>query len=114
MIYAISSKGKYPGRGWESGCKSRQARRNHPIHTADLKPEAVYFTDDSSRRTAFLFVEMNDASQIPAIADPWFLALNASTEIHPVMIPEDLARASGAIETAAKKYSRQQARSMCG
>jgi hypothetical protein len=72
---------------------------------ADLQPEAVYFTDDSGQRTAFLFVEMNDASQIPAIAEPWFLALNASIEIHPVMVPDDLARASGAIEAAAKKYS---------
>ena len=71
---------------------------------ADLKPEAVYFTDDSGQRTAFLFLEMNDASQIPAIAEPWLLALNASIEIHPVMIPDDLSRASGAIEAAAKKY----------
>ncbi len=72
---------------------------------ADLKPEAVYFTDDNGQRTAFLFLEMADASQIPAIAEPWFLALNASIEIHPVMIPEDLARARGAIDAAAKKYS---------
>jgi hypothetical protein len=71
---------------------------------ADLKPEAVYFTDDNGQRTAFLFVEMNDASQIPAVAEPWFLALNASIEIHPVMVPADLARASGAIDAAAKKY----------
>lgn len=70
-----------------------------------MKPEAVYFTDDNGQRTAFLFLEMADASQIPAIAEPWFLALNASIEIHPVMIPEDLARASGAIDTTAKKYS---------
>ena len=48
---------------------------------------------------------MQDASQIPAIAEPWFLAFNASIEIHPVMIPEDPARAGGAIENAVKKYA---------
>ena len=72
---------------------------------ADLKPEAVYFTDDNGQRTAFLFLEMQDASLIPAIAEPWFLAFNASIEIHPVMVPDDLARAGGAIEQAVKKYA---------
>ena len=72
---------------------------------ADLKPEAVYFTDDSGQRTAFIFLEMQDASQIPAIAEPWFLAFNASIEIHPVMVPDDLAKASGAIDNAVKKYA---------
>ncbi|MEX0804603.1 MAG: hypothetical protein WD688_15000 [Candidatus Binatia bacterium] len=48
---------------------------------------------------------MQDASQIPAIAEPWFLAFNASVEIHPVMIPDDLATAGGAIEQAVKKYA---------
>ena len=47
---------------------------------------------------------MHDASEIPAIAEPWFLAFNASIEIHPVMLPDDLARASGAIDKAVKKY----------
>ena len=71
---------------------------------ADLKPEAVYFTDNNGQRTAFLFLEMRDASQIPAIAEPWFLAFNASIEIHPVMVPDDLAKAGSAIEAAVKKY----------
>ncbi len=72
---------------------------------ADLKPEAVYFTDSNGQRTAFIFLDMQDASQIPGIAEPWFLAFNASIEIHPVMIPDDLARAGGAIENAVKKYA---------
>jgi hypothetical protein len=72
---------------------------------ADLKPEAVYFTDNDGRRAGFIVFEMQDASQIPAIAEPWFLAFNASVEIHPVMLPEDLDRASGAIETTVKKYA---------
>ena len=71
---------------------------------ADLKPEAVYFTDDKGQRTALLFLDMQDASQIPAVAEPWLRAFNASIEIHPVMVPEDLARAGSAIEAAVKKY----------
>jgi hypothetical protein len=70
----------------------------------DLKPEAVYFTDDNGQRTGFLFLDMQDASQIPALAEPWFLAFNAGIEIHPVMVPADLARAGSAIEKAVKKY----------
>ena len=72
---------------------------------AEQKPEAAYFCDNNGQRCAFLFLEMSDTSQIPAIAEPWFLAFNAAIEIHPVMIPEDLAKAAGAIESAVKKYS---------
>lgn len=71
---------------------------------AELKPEAVYFTDDNGQRTVFLFLDMQDASQIPAIVEPWFLAFNASVEIHPVMVPEDLSRAESAFEAAVKTY----------
>jgi hypothetical protein len=71
----------------------------------DLKPEAVYFTDSNGQRTAFIVLDMQDVSQIPSIAEPWFLAFNASIEIHPVMIPDDLAKAGGAIENAVKKYA---------
>ena len=72
---------------------------------ADLKPEAAYFTDDNGQRTGLIFLEMASASQIPAIAEPWFLAFNASIEFKPVMIPDDLAKAGSSIEAAVKKYA---------
>lgn len=72
---------------------------------ADLKPEAVYFGDDRGQRTAFVFLEMQDASQIPAIAEPWFLAFDAHIEVHPVMTADDLMKAAPAIEKAVKKYT---------
>jgi hypothetical protein len=72
---------------------------------ADVKPEAVYFTDNNGQRTGYIFLDMQDASQIPAIAEPWFLAFNASIEFHPVMVPDDLAKAGAAIEKAVKKYA---------
>lgn len=70
----------------------------------EQKPEAVYFTDDKGQRTALLFLDMQDASQIPALAEPWMQAFNASIEFHPVMVPADLAKAGSAIEAAVKKY----------
>jgi hypothetical protein len=70
----------------------------------DLKPEAAYFVADEGKRTAYLVVDMKDASQLPAIAEPWFLALNASIEAMPAMVAEDLMKAGPAIERAAKKY----------
>ena len=70
----------------------------------DLKPEAAYFLAETGKRTAFLIVDMEDASQIPAVAEPWFLACNASVSFQPVMVAEDLERAGPAIEQAVKKY----------
>jgi hypothetical protein len=70
----------------------------------DLKPEAAYFLASSGKRAAYIFVEMQDASQIPALAEPWFLAFQASVEIIPVMTADDLQKAGPAIEQAVKKY----------
>ena len=71
---------------------------------ADLKPEAVYLTDDNGQRTVLIVVDMQEASQIPIIVEPWFLAFNARIEVHPVMVPDDLAKADNAFEAAVKKY----------
>ncbi len=70
----------------------------------DLKPEAAYFVADEGQRTAILVINMEDASQIPAIAEPWFLAFNADIEATPAMVAEDLEKAGPAIEQAVKKY----------
>lgn len=69
-----------------------------------MKPEAVYFLADNGERTAYIFFEMKDASQIPNIAEPWFLALNAHLELHPVMVPADLKKADPDIAAAVKKF----------
>jgi len=71
---------------------------------AQQNPEAVYFAAEGGKRTGYLIIHMDDASQIPAIAEPWFLALNASVEVTPAMTPEDLMRAAPAVEQAVKAY----------
>jgi hypothetical protein len=72
----------------------------------DLKPEAAYFMDDNGQRTGYIFFDLKDASQIPAVAEPWFLAFNARVEIHPAMNLEDLKKAGPGIEKAVKNYRR--------
>ncbi len=71
----------------------------------EQKPESVYFSTRDGQRTAYLVMNINDASEIPKIAEPWFLAFNASIDIQPVMVPQDLAKATPAIEEAVKKYA---------
>jgi hypothetical protein len=45
---------------------------------ADLKPEAAYFfAGDNGQRSGSIVFDMKDTSQIPAVAEPWFLAFNA-------------------------------------
>jgi len=68
------------------------------------KPEAAYFAPENGKRTAFLIMNMQDASEIPAISEPWFLALNAAIEVVPAMVPADLQKAGPAIAQAVKTY----------
>ncbi|MFB3916952.1 MAG: hypothetical protein ACE14M_09485 [Terriglobales bacterium] len=70
----------------------------------DLKPEAAYFAEDHGQRTAFIFLDMKDTSQIPAIAEPWFLNFNAQVEFHPAMNLQDLKNAAPGIEKAVRNY----------
>jgi hypothetical protein len=72
---------------------------------ADLKPEAAYFfADDNGNRSASIVFDMKDSSQIPAVAEPWFLAFNAKVSFRPVMTPQDLATGRSGIANAAKQY----------
>lgn len=69
----------------------------------DTKPEAVYFWEDAGKRGGILVVNLEKTSQIPAIAEPWFLYFDAGVELHPCMTPQDLAAAG--LEALGKKYA---------
>jgi hypothetical protein len=66
------------------------------------KPEAAYFTELNGQRTGVLVVDLPSASGIPALAEPWFLRLNATCKLHPAMTIEDLQQ--GNLDEIGKKW----------
>lgn len=74
---------------------------------AELKPEAAYFmADDHGNRSGSIVFDLKSTSDIPAIAEPWFLAFNAKVSLRPVMIPQDLAKAGPSFGKSVKKYAK--------
>ena len=72
-----------------------------------LKPEAAYFaTQATGERGGFVVFDMEDTSQLPGIAEPFFLAFNARLTFSPVMSAKDLAKAGPGIEKAVKEYGK--------
>jgi len=66
-----------------------------------LKPEAAYFMPLDGKRAGLIFFEMAEPSQIVESVEPFFLSLNATTELVPVMNAEDLRK--GLAKVAKKK-----------
>ena len=58
-----------------------------------IKPEHAWFGERDGKRGGILIVNLDSPSDVPRLAEPWFLTFNADVEVHPVMLPEDLARA---------------------
>jgi hypothetical protein len=55
-----------------------------------LKAEAAYFTAEDGMRTALIFFEMNDSSDIPPAAEPFFMGLGANITFSPVMNAQEM------------------------
>jgi hypothetical protein len=71
----------------------------------EVNAEAAYFTTIDGCRGAYIVVNMSDASEIPKIAEPLFLWLNADIDFIPVMTPHDLAKAGPSIAEAVGKWA---------
>ena len=54
------------------------------------KPEAAYFIAEDGRRTAIFVFDLKDPTWIPAVAEPFFINLEAAITCSPAMNAADL------------------------
>ncbi len=55
-----------------------------------LQPEAAYFLPSEGKRSCMMVFDLKDPADIPAIAEPFFLEMNAEVVFSPVMNADDL------------------------
>lgn len=69
----------------------------------DIKPETVFFSERNGQRGGIMIVDVADPSKIPSLAEPLFLAFEASVEFRVAMTPEELA--SAGLDDIGKRYA---------
>ena len=62
-----------------------------------LEAEAAYFTTENGMRTALIFFEMAESSEIPPAAEPFFMGLGAEITLEPVMNAEEMRAGVGRV-----------------
>lgn len=70
----------------------------------EFQPDNAYFFASGGKRTVLMVIDLEDASHIARIAEPWFQAFKAKVQFTPVMTIEDLEAAGTAINEAIEKY----------
>ena len=91
----------------ETGNAAARAGKLGPIIQSilsELKPEATYFAEEEGERTGYIFFDMQKPSDLPRVAEPWFLSFNARITVRPAMTAADLAEARPGIDHAVKTY----------
>ncbi len=68
----------------------------------DLRPEAVYFTEQDGKRSGLFVIDLASPSDIPKVAEPFFLTFNADCHLKVAMSPEDLKKAG--LDALGKKW----------
>jgi hypothetical protein len=93
---------RLPHETFNAAVREESAGRKTEAILAELKPEAVYFTEMNGKRTVILIVDLESPSKVPALAEPWFLTFNADVEFHVVMSEQALKE--GGLDELGKKW----------
>ncbi|WP_460145402.1 panthothenate synthetase [Pseudomonas sp. S2_A02] len=55
-----------------------------------IKPEATYFTEQDGMRSGIFLIDIEDPSEIPGYAEPFFLNFQANCKLRVVMSAQNL------------------------
>ncbi len=56
----------------------------------ELKPEAAYFVAEDGQRAFYWFLDLEDQSDLPWVAERFFNRLNATVQTAPALTVEDV------------------------
>jgi len=94
---------KIPHEEFNAAVRDGSVEKKMKVILEEVKAEAVYFTNYDGRRGAIMIININDPSEVPKFAEPWFLSFNADVQFHVAMTPEELGRAG--LEKLGKKWA---------
>ena len=69
----------------------------------EFKPEAAYFLTEGGMRTALFVIDLKKESDIPYVAERFFMGFNAAVTASPVINADDLKAGIAKIENSPKK-----------
>ncbi len=83
----------FPGEPFNSAVRDGTAGKTMEKILKALKPEAAWFTEQDGHRGGILVVDVKKPSDIPGLAEPWFLAFDAEVRFRIAMTADDLGKA---------------------
>ena len=81
---------KIPTEGGNKIVQDTNLLRKLQKYINKVKAEATYFFEADGNRVAAFIVDIQNADQIPVLAEPLFSGMGAHVEFHPVMSLDDL------------------------
>jgi hypothetical protein len=81
--------------------------RSHKFETilSEVRPEHVFFGIENGQRTLFCVCNVENSSELPRIAEPFWLGLQANVEFIPCMNQDEFKKAQTHIDSAARKFN---------
>ena len=86
-------------------CRDKEMNRKMETILSEVRPETVYFGVENGQRTLFAIVTCEHSHELPRLAEPFWLGLQANVDFIPVMNQDEFKKASGTIESAVRKIN---------